>query len=66
VCFFFVSPWVSFMAKRDEEGSGANIARAGLYHGQEGRGGFSLCFGCQFFMELCLMAFSIVCMVLTT
>jgi hypothetical protein len=52
------------MAKRDEEGSGANVAWAGLYHGQEGGGGLFLCYGYRFFMELCLMAISIVYMVL--
>jgi hypothetical protein len=35
----------------------------GLYHGREGGGGPFLCFGCRFFVELCLMALSIVCMV---
>ncbi len=54
------------MAKRDEEGSKVDVAQMGLYHGWEGGGGLFLCFGCRFFVELCLMAFSIVCMVLST
>ncbi len=29
-------------AKRDEEGSGADVARAGLYHGREGGGGLPI------------------------
>jgi len=62
---FLVSPWFSFTAKRDEEGSGADVARAGLYHGREGGGGLFLCSGCRFFVDLCLMALSIVCMVLS-
>jgi hypothetical protein len=36
-----------------------------LYHGREGGGGLFLCFGCRFFVESCLMALSIVCMVLS-
>ncbi len=63
LCAFSCLSLVFLYGQERRRGVRNRCCSGGLYHGREGGGGPFLCFGCRFFVELCLMALSIVCMV---